>query len=116
MNIINQIVLEQNQAKELVFEEATNASEGILLDFNGKDEKLVILAKNTASTKAEFTIKMGNGLQGVVDYNSPEIGAGETAVINVESGRFKHMNGEKKGKVHIVPSDEKLKFCIVTLP
>lgn len=114
---INYTKLGQNVTSVCTFTAATTANDGVAIDFTEQDAKTVILAKNEHASAAQtFTVKMGDGVQGVVDYVSENIAAGEMVAINLESGRFKKLSGTNKGKVHIVPSSTDVKFAVVVMP
>lgn len=107
--------LAQNTAAVIELVAATTANDGVAIDFTEQDSKTVILVKNDGSSEQTFTVKQGDGIQGVADYIGT-VGAGKTAVINLESGRFKKLYGENKGKVLIIPSSTDLKFAAAVMP
>lgn len=64
------------------------------------DEKMVLVINNTASSAVSLTVKAGNGIQGVVDLvvSVPK----GISLLKLESGRFKNVSGENKGKIVVV--------------
>lgn len=113
---IDFVKLGQNVASTLTLVGATVAADGVAIDFTEQDAKTVILVKNDGSAVGTFTVKQGDGIQGVADYVSGSIAAGATASINLESGRFKKLSGVNKGKVLVIPSSTDLKFAAVVMP
>ena len=64
----------------------------------GKDYKTLLLIVNDGSGTASLTIHHGNGLQGVADL-TVSLSAGQFTIITLDSGRFKNVSGDDKGKV-----------------
>ena len=98
---------------------ATTAADGFLVDVsNVADQKLLLVFQNTnASTTARTAIiNKGNALQGVTDLTSGDIAAGKFGAITIESGRFKIVSGDDKGKILIIPSHAELKMAAIVLP
>lgn len=83
------------------------------LDFDGSDERIVVLVQNTATSAATITVKAGNGLQGVADLvlNVP---ASAISLVKLDSGRFKNVSGANKGKI-VVVSATALKVATVAM-
>lgn len=100
----------------LTFTQASSATDGYVVPFTDTDTKTLFLFQNTATTSQTVTIKKGNGIQGVADLTSGEIAASGVAAITVDSGRFKHVSGDLKGKIQIIPSDVKVKMAVIVLP
>ena len=90
--------LELNTGKALTAGKAIDASDGLYVDFTGKDHNILLLL--TGSAADTVTIKAGDGIQGVADEEVSVTSSGTTAV-NLESGRFKLTSGEHKGYVHL---------------
>lgn len=80
------------------------------LDFTERDDKMVLVIEASAATT--LTIKAGNGLQAVNDHtvNVPK----GISLMKLESGRFKLVNGENKGKIAVV-SPGTPKVAVVSL-
>lgn len=77
---------------------ALTASTPKALEFSERDDKVVLVITATAATT--LTIKAGNGIQGVADHTlTVPIG---TSLVKLESGRFKNVTGENKGKIVVV--------------
>lgn len=68
------------------------------LEFTERDDKMILVISATADTT--LTVKAGNGIQGVADL--PLTVPTGTSLIKLESGRFKHVTGENKGKIVVV--------------
>ncbi len=68
------------------------------LEFTERDDKVVLVINATADTT--LTIKAGNGIQGVADHTLT-VPTG-TNLVKLESGRFKNVTGENKGKIVVV--------------
>lgn len=84
--------LDLNEPTEITFSSATSAD---TIEFNydeAGDEKLVMLVKGTATVK----LKKGDAIQGVVDIEKAITTEG---AIRIDSGLFKNVTGESKGKV-----------------
>ena len=103
-----------NTACELEFVAASSAADGFAVDFSGGDGRTVLLLNNTTSAEATATVKAGNGLQGVADEVIIVPASGMVAVC-LESGRFKNVSGDLKGKVQIVPSATTLELAVAAL-
>ena len=99
----------------VTFTAATTASDGVAIDYKGKDHKTVILAQNGGSGSATVTVKAGNGIQGVKDLAAYTIAAGSIVAIRLDSGEFKQVTGTNKGNVVIIPSSTDVKFAAVEL-
>lgn len=67
------------------------------IEFNERDDKMVLVINASAAT--DLTVKAGNGLQGVCDLvlTVPK----GISLLKLESGRFKFISGEHKGKIVI---------------
>lgn len=113
---IDSVKLDQNTKAVVTLTAATSQADGVAIDFTEVDERTVILVQNAGSSAASFKIEKGDGIQGVKDYESGNIAGGAIVVINCESGRFKKLYGEHKGKLRIIPSSTDLKFAAVVLP
>lgn len=80
-------------------------------------DKYVIGIKNAASSAADktITIKAGNGLQGTNDI-SLTLSQNEIAWVALDSGKFKNVYGENKGKVILTGTDNNLQVKVIELP
>lgn len=78
----------------------------------GKDHKTMILLVNDGTSTLTATIKAGNGIQGVADL-TVSLAAGKFTFVCPESGRFKNMTGNDKGKVIITGT---AKVAVFELP
>ena len=71
------------------------------LDFDGADERIVVLVKNDTTSAATLTVKAGNGLQGVNDLVLT-VPKSAVSLVKLDSGRFKNVSGTNKGKIVVV--------------
>lgn len=98
---------------------ATTAADGFTIDVSGyADHKILMLFQNTnaGSTARTATVKEGNGLQGVKDLVSGDIGASKIGSVVVESGGYLNVSGDDKGLLKVVPSHAELKMACIILP
>jgi hypothetical protein len=95
--------------------EAVDATYGAEFEMSGRDDKVVVLIQNAATAAKNVTIKAGNGIQGVNDYVE-SVPASSTTAIVLESGRFKNVSGEDKGKVIIMGASADIKVAVIVLP
>jgi hypothetical protein len=90
------------------------------VDATKDDQKILIQIKNSI-TNATHTavISKGNGLQGVADLEIA-VAQSSTVVTVVESGAFKQMSGDNKGKILIkdksTTNTNALQVAAVVLP
>lgn len=71
---------------------------GIEVDFNGQDDRTLLLVTSGASSAVTLTILNGNGIQAVGD-ETISVAAGKTVAIVLESMRYKNLkNGTVKLK------------------
>jgi hypothetical protein len=69
------------------------------IDATKDDQKILIQITNSSTTATHTAVIVkGNGLQGVKDLEIP-IAHEATVVTVVESGAFKQMSGDNKGKI-----------------
>ena len=103
--IIKPIKLKMNEFVEETSETefvAVHATHGAVFEMSGRDEKYVIGVKNGhESENVTAIIKAGDGLQCAFGDVSHTLATGEIAWITLDSGRFKNILGENKGKVVI---------------
>ena len=79
---------------------ALTANTAKALEFSESDDKIVLVVHNTGSSATNLTVKAGNGIQGVCDLVlSVPTGVN---LVKLESGRFKNVTGENKGKIVVV--------------
>jgi hypothetical protein len=80
--------------------EALNANTAKAFEFSERDDKIVLVVQNTGSAAVDLTVKAGNGIQGVCDLvlSAPK----GVSLLKLESGRFKNVSGENKGKIVVV--------------
>jgi hypothetical protein len=80
-------------------------------------DKYVIGIKNAVQTAVPktITIKAGNGLQGTNDI-SLTLAKDEIAWVALDSGKFKNVYGENKGKVILTGTDNNLQVKVIELP
>lgn len=78
--------------------EALTADTAKTIEWSEKDEHTVLVIDASAAT--DLTVKAGNGIQGVTDLtlSVPE----GISLVKLESGRFKNVSGENKGKIVVV--------------
>ena len=77
---------------------ALTASEPKAIVWDENDDKVVLVINATAATK--LTVKSGNGIQSVCDLTL-DVPVG-VSLVKLESGRFKFVSGENKGKIVVV--------------
>lgn len=95
--------------------QAVDAANGAEFDMEGQDDKHLILIQNAATSAKTVTVKAGNGLQGVCDL-SCEVAASGYTCVTLESGRFKNVTGDNKGKVILTGTDANIKVAVFKLP
>ena len=97
---------------------ATAAADGFTVDYSDQDSKilLVFLNTNASTTARTATIKAGDSIQGVADLASGNVEPGDYAAVVVDSGRFKNVSGNNKGKIRVIPSHAELKMAALIMP
>lgn len=95
--------------------QAVDAADGAEYTPTSRDGKHMLLVHNKASAAKTVTVLSGNGLQGVADMTA-SIPASSYAAINLESGRFKNVSGEDKGKFIIKGEDANIEIAVFELP
>lgn len=88
------------------------ASTDTALEWNGSDDRLILVVENSGSTDGSITIKAGDGIQGVNDLTLT-VKAGLN-LVKLESGRFKNVTGTNKGKI-LVRGANTIKVKVVEL-
>ena len=86
---------------------------GTPLDFQGRDDKTLILLNNTGSGAGTIKVKMGNGIQAVGDVTY-DVPAGFSAIA-VSSGAYKKTKGDNKGNVVVEPSATTIAFAVIEI-
>lgn len=105
----------RNKVGDTITYVALDATDGLEFVMDERDEKYVVLIQNSdSSTGKEFTIKKGNSIQGVADYTK-KVAKGTTVAISLDSGAFKNVTGDDKGKV-VFTGDAAIKVAVVVLP
>lgn len=74
---------------------ALTANTAKAIEWPESDEKMTLVISASAATT--LTVLAGNGIQGVanLEVNVPE----GVSLLKLESGRFKNVTGENKGKI-----------------
>lgn len=98
VKIVPDKLAELNKGKTMSAAKSIDASDGIYIDYTGKDHNILLILKGSAADTV--TIEKGDGLQGVCDETVAVDGTNSVA-ITLESGRFKLMSGQHKGFVHL---------------
>ena len=93
---------------------ASSATDGITVDYTGKEDGRILLILDSASGTITAKILQGNGLQGTEDL-SVSVTAGSPKAIVIESGKFVNVKGANKGKV-IINGSTNLKVQAIELP
>jgi hypothetical protein len=77
---------------------ALTAATPTAIVWSESDEKMILVVNAGAATT--LTVKAGNGIQGVEDLvlSVPK----GISLLKLESGRFKNVSGESKGKIVVV--------------
>lgn len=114
---ITNVELKRNEAKEVTAAVAVDGTDGAGVNFENKSDGriLLMITNSNASASKDATIKAGDSLQGVEDLVI-SIPAGKTYGIVVESGKFKNVSGDNKGKVIIKGASTDIKVQAVELP
>ncbi len=70
------------------------------IEWKENDNKMILVVQNSGSAATTLTVKAGNGIQGVADLTlTVPVGVN---LAKLESGRFKNVSGENKGKIVVV--------------
>ena len=80
--------------------EALTANTAKVLEWSENDAKMLLVINNATSAASTLTVKAGNGIQGVCDMTLA-VPKG-VSLVKLESGRFKNVSGENKGKIVVV--------------
>ena len=71
--------------------------------YSVKDESLLLVLENTNTSVEKVTIKAGTAWAGVANKEI-EIPASGKSLLRLEGAKYKHVSGEDKGCVVIVPA------------
>ncbi len=105
-----------NTMTDFIAPAAIDATNGALITFDKADQRILVMLENSSATTAyTFTVKKGNGIQGVKDL-AVSVGTSSKKVVVLESGAFKNVEGTNIGKVHITGSHADQKVAAVVLP
>lgn len=80
-----------------------------------RDDKILLLIQNVAVADKTVTIKAGNGIQGVNDLVAT-VSASSYSILAIDSGRFKNVSGDDKGKVVLEGESADIKVAVFMLP
>ena len=104
-----------NDWKTITMTALTSATDGYEIKWDGHDERCILLVQNTGTSAATVTVKAGNGIQGVNDLAAYSVAAGGIAAICIDSGAYKNVSGDLKGKVKVIGSATDLKMALVEI-
>lgn len=82
-------------------------------DFTSKDGKTLFIAENSGTSAVNLVIEKGDGLQGTEDLTMA-VPASSKICFALESGKYKKLYGENKGK--ILATGTGLKISTFILP
>lgn len=105
-----------NEGKNVTMTAPTAAADGFAMDFSAQDERTVFIFQNTGTGEGTVKVLKGNGIQGVVDLDEFSVPASGIAVYRLDSGAFKNVTGDNKGKAVFVPSAATIKGAVIQLP
>ena len=88
--MVEKVKIIRNDAVELLDATAITTS-GVDINFNGRDENILLLIKSTASSAVKLTVAKGTGIQAVGDAEI-SVPAGKTVGVVLESMRFKKLS------------------------
>jgi hypothetical protein len=95
--------------------QAVDATDGAEFTMSERDDKYLILIQNASTSAKTVTILHGNGIQGVCDLQET-VAASSYVFVAIDSGRFKNVSGEDKGKVIIKGASADIKIAVFKLP
>lgn len=93
---------------------AVDATDGALVPWDVADRKLLILLENAASAAKTVTIKSGGGVQATGDLVLSLQASAKTAIM-LDSGKYKQVKGDNKGKLVIKGEDANVKVAALQL-
>ena len=94
---------------------AVDASAGAEYAASGRDDKTLLLIQNAATSAKTVTVKAGNGIQGVNDL-SVSVPASSTTALVLDSGRYKNVSGDDRGKIIVLGESADIKLAVIVLP
>lgn len=94
---------------------AIDATSGAEFDMSARDDKLLVIVQNGATSAKNVTVHHGDGIQGVCDLTA-SVAASSYTFVNLDSGRFKVMSGDDKGKCLITGGSADIKVAVFKLP
>lgn len=94
---------------------AVDASAGAEFAMSGRDDKTLLLVQNAATSAKTVTVKAGNGIQGVNDL-TVSVPASSTTALVLDSGRYKNVSGDDRGKVIVMGASADIKLAVIVLP
>ena len=94
---------------------AVDATAGAEFEMSGRDDKMLILVQNAATSAKDVTVKAGNGIQGVNDLVA-SVAASSTTAFVLDSGRYKIVSGADAGKVIVMGASADIKVAVFKLP
>jgi hypothetical protein len=94
---------------------AVDAADGAEFAMRARDDKILMIVQNGATSAKDVTVHHGDGIQGVCDL-TVSVAASSYTFVNLDSGRFKVMNGADKGKCLITGGSADIKVAVFKLP
>lgn len=95
--------------------EGSGSDFGCEIPYGARDDKYLVLIHNGGSASAVITVKGGNALQGGKDLTFT-LDDGKYTLFQPDSGRFKNVDGEYKGKVVVTADSASVKIAVFRLP
>ena len=95
--------------------EEADVTDDFSVDMAGADYKTAIVFRNDGTSDVTVNIPVGDGIQGVGDDVKFTVAQKTTAYVVVDSGAYKHVNGDNKGKL-VGKATGKIKVSAVELP
>lgn len=111
---ITNTVLTWNTSAAMPETAAVDATLGAYVTVTGK-RMLIILENVNTTTAKNATIVKGNGIFAGVDYVK-EIPATEVHAVVIETGKFKLVSGDNKGKILIKGASADIQVACIELP
>lgn len=93
----------------------TSVTGDFAVDMSGADYKTAVYFRNEGGSAVKITIPVGDGIQGVGDDIEFNVAASGTAFVVVDSGAYKHVSGDNKGKL-VGKASAAVKVAAVELP
>lgn len=114
-NYITAIKLTRNEAVKIPEGTELDAENMNAVEFDAADHKSVFIIENTSEEAQIAVIKAGNGIQGVGDLGLA-LDAQSSYMLVLDSGKYKFVSGENKGRLLVASGDEGIKLSCVVLP